>query len=205
MCIRDRLLMCGFWVKLFCLNEDLCLVDYRAFYEKKEDVFPTISMCLGNPFLETPLSKFGVNKSSYFDFLNGSLISEQLLAVDYDHVTLDISKYIKEYLFVWRNESYIYDNVGTNMPANRLVSKSFDGFYSFDIFYKCFALSIPEDQEIRKIGILFSNDVFMGGKRPIWHNLITMVHRPKQLLLSYSTHRSKWPKRTNTDLSLIHI
>ena len=71
-CAFATISMSIYWSYQFSLNEDLCLVDYRHFYKGKDDVFPTISMCLMNPFLKKNLAEDGVNQSTYLQFLKGN-------------------------------------------------------------------------------------------------------------------------------------
>ena len=35
-------------IYIFILNEDLCTIDYKTYYEEKMDVFPELSFCLKN-------------------------------------------------------------------------------------------------------------------------------------------------------------
>ena len=60
---------------MFSLNEDISLVEYKRYYEKKTDVFPALSLCFSNPFSASKLRQAGLSSTSYFKFLNLLFIS----------------------------------------------------------------------------------------------------------------------------------
>ena len=187
-CVITTLSINAFWFQRFCLDEDLCSVDYRHFFDTKEDIFPTMSICLGNPFLEDNLARYGVNKSSYLNFLNGNSLSKDMLNVDYKNVTIDVSDHVKEYFIRWQNGSTKMDKVDDENTAKSFMSNSFDGLWN-DIFYRCFSLNIPQYQEIRVFSVLLSNEIFPNQTRPSRFELMTLAHLPKQLLLSMPTEK----------------
>ena len=96
--------MIGFWCYYFFENEDLCLVDYKPFFETEEDVFPAASLCISNPFLETELSKYGpdVNTSSYVEFLSGRTMNSRMMEVNYDNVSIKLTDYLMHYWVLWK-------------------------------------------------------------------------------------------------------
>ena len=200
-CLGTTLSMCGYWCYKFYLNEDSTVVSYRRFYDTDDDIFPTISFCLQNPFLEASLAKHGVNKSSYLQFLQGKYYSEEMLDISYDNVTVDISNFIKGYRIHFRNGTFSKFQSGlTHEKKKMLASTSFNGITGYyERFYKCFALEIPKIKDLQKFRILFSNEIFPGGKRPTTYGLKTYVHLPKQFLLSSYTARWTWPSRSSNE------
>ena len=40
----------SYWIYIFSLNEDLCVVDYKKYYQEKTDHYPVLSLCFENPF-----------------------------------------------------------------------------------------------------------------------------------------------------------
>ena len=106
-CAIAAVSICIYWIHKYKLDEDLSVITYREFYEREDDVHPTVSLCLRNPFLSERLAEYGINKSSYSDFIKGEYFSTQMLGIDYENVTIDISDYIKGYLNIFRNGSKI--------------------------------------------------------------------------------------------------
>ena len=107
LCIFTTLSMLIYWGYRFNLNEDLSVVTYRNFYERDDDMYPTISFCLENPFLKQRLAEHGVDPTLYLEFLKGDYFSEEFLKIDYSNVTMDISDFIKGYKIRFRNGSEI--------------------------------------------------------------------------------------------------
>ena len=196
LCLFTTLSMSAFWCYKFSLNDDLSVVDYRKFYQEKEDVLPTISLCFGNPFLKVRLEKYGLNVSSYLDFLSGISFSKEMLNIEYSNVTIDISNYINAYFLSWRNgTNKLYDGK-MRKYYKMLTSVSFNG-YRLNTFFKCFALDVTKDKDIKLISILVSNKIFPSGTRPFRYKFMTLAHLPQQLLLSTPTVRHAWPVRSN--------
>ena len=107
LCALAAISICVYWVYKYRLDEDLSVITYREFYEREDDVHPTVSLCLRAPFLSERLAEYGVNKSSYSDFLKGKYFSNQMLGINYENVTIDISDYIKGYMNTYRNGASI--------------------------------------------------------------------------------------------------
>ena len=71
-----------YWVYVFIQNDDLCVVDYRKYYETESDVFPMLTICLKNPIsvekMKTQAS--GINQTAYLQFLNGKVFDSEMLS-----------------------------------------------------------------------------------------------------------------------------
>ena len=193
--------MCAYWCYKFSLNEDSTVVTYRKFYERHDDTFPTVSMCLENPFLEKRLAEYGVNESSYLAFLEGNEFSNAMMKVDFDHVTIDVSDYIKGYRMYFRNGSIIKFDKGLSFKDKRSLNHvsfaGFTGYYNY--FMKCFALNVPQIDNLEIFRILLPSKIFPKGIRPTKHGFRTYVHLPKQFLLSSHTAKWVWPYRGSNE------
>ena len=71
------LFMVTYWCYEFGLNEDLSIVTYSESTEGKDKIYPTMSMCLQNPFKKDRLTEYGVNQSIYLEFLKGNFFSKK--------------------------------------------------------------------------------------------------------------------------------
>ena len=186
----------------YSLNEDLCLVDFKDLEDEDVDLYPTLSLCFNNPFLNDKLiHNHGVNESLYLDFLNGDYFSTEMLHIDYEEVTFDLKDYIKQYFWEKRDQSMVYrtvDNNGSNGEEHldengrRMVTPRFNGF-RYDVFIKCFALHIPHD--VKYFSVRLSADIFRNKTRPPYHEFSTFLHHPTQMMLSIPTEKSTWPPR----------
>ena len=185
LCVVTTFFMCAYWCYKFASNEDSSVVRYRKFGKRINDIRPTISMCLNNFVLERRLSKYGVNESAYLAFLKGKTFSTDMLKVDFNHVTIDVTDYIKGYRMYLKNGSIIRfdDNLGFKEKKS-LTHVSFAGASGpYGRFTKCFALNIPQLEGLAIFRVLLSNKIFPKGLRPIKSGLLTYVHLPKQFML----------------------
>ena len=66
-------------ISVYIQNEDLCIVDYKQYYENKFDMLPTLSICLKDPFTGTELGTTiqTVNSSTYSNFLKSDYFSSE--------------------------------------------------------------------------------------------------------------------------------
>ena len=197
-CGLAAIAICVYWIYKYRLDEDLSVITYRGFYERDDDVHPTVSLCLRAPFLTERLAEYGVNKSSYFDFLKGKYFSNQMLGIYYENVTINISDYIKGYLNTYRNGSIIYDLDLKMEKIKTLTHVSFNGVKE-RAFYKCFAMNIPKVRGILKSRILLSNNIFPNGKRPTNAAFRVVYHLPGQFMLAGQNQKMAWPYRASNE------
>ena len=138
-CIVAAAFMVGYWFYKFKVEDrEVGVVDYVTL-EKADDVhFPTVSMCLENPFLEDKLNNIcpNTNISTYLKFLRGELYDENLQQISYDNVTIDLNNY---FLF---GEGQLLNE--TNYHKSSSENKHiFSGFYHGK-FVKCFAVTMRD-------------------------------------------------------------
>ena len=192
-CILATVFLCSYWCYKFTLNEDLSVISYKEFHKTDDDIFPTLSLCLGNPVLEERLAEYGFNKTSYLDFLSGKLFDKEMLNINYTYVTQNIVDYIKGYRIYFRNRTRIKIDSGLSLQEKeKLTFNTFNGF-GHSVFTKCFGLVIPQTKDMRIFRILLSNEFFPNSVRPAYVLFRTRVHFPKQFLVSKHTEKSVWP------------
>ena len=118
-----------YWCYQFTLNEDLSVVQYKEFQEKDDKIFPTVSLCLGNPFLKEKLDDYDVDETTYLAFLEGSTYSNKMLNINFSHVTIDIKDYIKGYNLRFKNDTSIVFGAGLTLQQKEMLTfPSFIGF-----------------------------------------------------------------------------
>ena len=77
------------YIHLYTLNYDVSRVDYKIFHAEEDNIYPSISLCFGDVFVEEKLKKYGVNQSLYLQFLKGEFFSQSMLYINYTNVTLN--------------------------------------------------------------------------------------------------------------------
>ena len=72
LCCSSVLSLVSYWIYIYNLNEDLCLVDYKNYFETESDEPPVLSICLNNPISEEKLkiSAPQIDLDTYLGFLN---------------------------------------------------------------------------------------------------------------------------------------
>ena len=78
LCVLAAISICVYWVYKYRLDEDLSVITYQKFYERENDVYPTVSLCFNNPFMAKRLAESGVNESAYLSFLTGEYFSDEM-------------------------------------------------------------------------------------------------------------------------------
>ena len=67
-------------ITVFFLNHDICLVDIREYNDDLDNVYPSISIMIVNPFLDNRLKEYGDNITAvnYSKFLAGMSVQRLL-------------------------------------------------------------------------------------------------------------------------------
>ena len=197
LCILAAISICVYWVYKYRLDEDLSVITYRKFYERENDVYPTVSLCFNNPFLAKRLAESGINESVYLSFLTGEYFSEEMLEINYENVTINISNYVKGYMIYFNNGTRIQVDSEKNIDKIRtLTYVSYNGIHgSTGGFFKCFALDIPLVRDLLIFRILISNNIFSNSIRPPYDTFRAIHHLPQQFFLSGANQQWIWPYR----------
>ena len=104
-CWATTIILVSYWIYEYNLNNDLCIVDYKKYYETESDEFPVLSICLKNHISEEKLrlQNPNIDIESYVKFLGGNEFKKEFTEIDYENVTIDMSKYVRESRVYWRN------------------------------------------------------------------------------------------------------
>ena len=140
-CVLATVSIVLFWIYKYNLNLDLCRVDFRYYHHSKLDVFPVLSMCFMNPFLQDRLINYDSN------------------------VTMDLDYYITGVYTQNMNGTYHYRD---RKKGEKLIIPSYNGFW-FDRFYKCYDLIVPQEKHIQGFGLKFRTDEFENGNVVLKH------------------------------------
>ena len=159
-------------------DEDSSIVQYRRFHDKKEDIYPSISICFYGRGIYHPgkLNKtYGVGDATeYTKFLKGDLWDDRMVGINYDDVTIDLQDRIESIFVLGMQMKVLYgwakidDNTDDTVKDFRSASNFSKGF-PFRTTYrlaegKCFTLDLSgekmphiQGQLINSVGIIFKN------------------------------------------------
>jgi hypothetical protein len=144
-------------------DEDVSLVNYKRYHSDENSIYPSLTLCFNNPFINDKLKSYGdgVNITTYSKFLKGLYWDERMTQIDYDNVTLDIENYIVEAKVVVANGSLHSHNGSVH---RYVVTRSSS--------LKCFSFDPPfvPDVGIEYLVVVLKNSIFPNGYRPTHHN-----------------------------------
>ena len=190
------------WIYQYSLDEDLCEVDYRNYYQTTEDLAPELSLCFNSPFAQEKLEKFVVNETKYKNFLLGKYFDSSLLGIDFKSISLNANGYVKSNWVSMRDGTYKINVSSEKAPYLEL---SYSGFIQYAGLVNCFVLKLPSNvkkEDIQDFGIMISYDIFPSGTRPPTHGLDALIHYPNQLLRSLDTQKFGWIPRNRTEITM---
>ena len=170
----------------YLLDEDVSRIDFALLNENEHNIYPTISFCIDKPFLEEDLKVYGINVSSYTDFLLGNVWDDKIAKIDYSKITIKLENHIfaisgltnswKSYHFYPSKQS----SRGNWQPT----------FYEINIayvtmVYKCLSFEVPyiPKETIRTLSVYMNSSIFPNGIRPTRpYTLCVYYHYPHQSL-----------------------
>ena len=190
-----------YFIYLYALNADLCIVDFKKFYDTNEDLLPTLSLCLKNPFLKEKFMEQNhlINDTSYLSFLKSEIFHPMFLSIDHKNVTINLSENVAAYQVGYRNGTLKRHHKNqANGTSWSIFKYSFSGFW-VKKFFNCYDLQIPRDKQVRYFITSISTSIFPNGIRPQQnYGMMTLLHYPNQVLKSGKTMKYSFPqKRTD--------
>lgn len=197
------------------LDKDVSSLNYKVFNQDESSIYPSMSLCVINPYIEHQLAKYGedVNSSSYAEFLMGKYWSNNMSKIVYDEVTIDLNEFIKGLFIQLTNGTKHQSSNGENS-----LSTSFYVNLKSPLT-KCFTFDMPyfKDVQIVTFQLMVHKRIFPGHVRPPrvvrtidrttrWTGFGIIFHYPGQQLRSFSKEKYSWPSREgNNDTSYAMI
>ena len=139
-CLVCAILLTFRCIRLFVINKDVAEIHFFEYHEEEENIYPSITFCHRNPFIEKNLKHYvkNIEIDSYKAFLEGSCwklnnslfcgdthdnsqYDKSWLDIDYDKVTIHIKDFLNRFIifFLTNNDdanlkndmiSYIINN-----------------------------------------------------------------------------------------------
>ena len=192
----------------YYLDEDETIVSFHKFHHTQYDIYPSISICINSPFEQQKLDVYAKNVTSqkYFNFLSGSVWSDDLAKIDFDSVVLNPFDYVLGYELLYRNTTRVMkfynqsvrsQEKHTNMPLPTIR------FIMANMI--CFGISILSGQNMYAMNIKIKTEIFKDGVRPSYMDFLTIdrgiavvFHYPQQISRS-NWWINHWPTRHAND------
>ena len=194
-CWISTITLVSYWIYVYTLDEDLCIVDYRKYFEDKSDEFPVLSICLKNHISEEKLKLQNpeITIQRYIDFLNGEIFDEELVKVNYKNVTIDVSNYV--------NGSWVkFKNKAIDFSTKRQALRSTYAFvHQRGGLYQCYELQMPKEKDLQFIGFYINSKALPLRNRSQFYEMHTYLHHPNHLFASERNIKYTWPKLDSND------
>ena len=195
----------------FSENHDICLVDLKEYNEDPNNVYPSISIVIINPFIDEKLRGYGegINSTYYSKFLGGEYWDERMLEIDYDNVTIDLNTYFLGYDILGDNFSVISinnDSFTDDLSTSFGWRKPYKNFRSAG--WQSYTVDPPYDtygavtRFLTQISIKIQTDIFKNSTRqnfydydqdsPTWGGFEIWFHYPNQLMEAWHLGMGKW-------------
>ena len=142
-CVVGAILMVGYWIYKFLVEDrDLGVVDYELI-EKAEVDYPIPSICFTNPFLANKLKEYDPNLTNtlYANYLRGETSLDYPENIDYYNSTIDIKDYLGA-VYVKLNNGSTLQQIKTGFWNKDI----FNGFVNNGHFVKCFELGVEKEK-----------------------------------------------------------
>ena len=191
------------WTLQYLMDEDLSRIKYTHYLDSEEDVYPVLSLCFTNPFVNEKLQNFDPSLQEDFidKVLTGEAYDNILLNMIYDDISFNLEDFTKEYWIRWQNGTT--KRYSMTSFTEKIFSNTYTGFWRGQ-FYNCFGVQVlmkilrkESNVLIEGFALLLRNDIFPHAIRPTNTYFITFLHYPKQILLALPSVKYRWQKRTN--------
>ena len=205
-CSRDQIAILFFQVLCTCAaivlgmvcilefrkDEDLTEVSFKRFHEDEESIYPEISICISDAYLEDRLKSIGdgINAITYEKFLEGELWDERMSVIDYNNVT----KNIKDYLL---GTCIKKEFNGNCKPFNASITTFVNQIR------KCFTIHNPKKTSMMFVEAKLNASLFPQFIRPLGFRFVLRFPFPNQLFRSAVSAFGNWPDRVNKPKSFL--
>ena len=194
-CWCGTVIVLSYWVYLYSLDNDVCLVDYKKYYDAPDHSFPQLSLCVREPYLSSQLKieNLTIDPEIYSEFLRGKKFSSTLSKMRFSDILINANDYISRKWIVYRNGSSI--TLSVNPQKSNMMSSFFTGFFFQNTFFNCYTIKVPDDKEVSGFFLEIRNYMYPNGIRKKNLGLLTLVHYQNQLLTSSKSLSYQYPRR----------
>jgi hypothetical protein len=186
------------WLHRYFLDEDSSVVETVSYLDTEDDVFHVMSIFFQQTFEGKLYNGFGKNidGSKYKEFLMGEYFDKDMVNIDYNSVSTNITE-----MFLWYSVELVNGTVfnGTSMRHSYWKTPYISYTWkSWKEIVKCFGLEIT-DKNVFGMEIGLKRDIFPNRIRPQIGGFVVLFHYPNQILNSIGTVTREWKKKNKKD------
>ena len=181
-CIVITTMLVGYSIFVYSQDRDISRIQYQDYHATQKDIYPSISLCFGDVLQAEKLQAYGVNASSYWEFLTtGENSDKKMFDINFHDVSIDLTYYllgIEMYREGYNSDIekgsyFLLDNTMNEkqqLTGNVAWSPKFyqDSNPYWGLVKKCLTIDVPfvPSNQTKWITIIMSRSVFLSGKRP---------------------------------------
>ena len=176
------------WLCTYLRNEDSVRVDFKTFDFPKGQ-YPMLLFCLIDRFILSELKKYNktLTVAKYKQYLREKSFSKEMMDVNFDDVTLNLTNFYIGSFAKFRNGSQWH-------RFYELPQLTYSGFRDGSRIFRCFGLK-SKVTNVESILFRFNSSLYPGGTRPSYPFILVALHLPNQISLRGSLTKDTWPKR----------
>ena len=211
-CLFSAIVLTSWCYYKYSLDKDVSSLNYKMFNHEPGSLYPSISLCIVNPYLEDSLKRHGsdVNSSSYVKYLMGGYWSKNMTSVDYEKVTINMKNYLKNLFIQFTDDTQMQLSMDDN--ENEMIEMFYVGYTS--PMDKCFTFDMPykPNVQISAFRLTVMKKIFPRGIRPARvrrsldhgdpsQGFGISFHHPGEYLRFFSTEQYSWTARKENNES----
>ena len=175
----------------YSLNEDETQIHINQFHKTAEDIYPSITICIDDPFIERKLKEIHpvLTNGTYKAFLGGKgwspndVDNEGMINIDYDNVTYQLEDIIDQFDLTLLENDGGDDDIAWSVKNNLLIREELVSGNSIkkystvstidttsqilDPHTKCFTFDMPYIQDINIHSLLININASVFPSNPI--------------------------------------
>ena len=108
LCVAAAVSLSTYFIYTYSLNEDLCKVKYKSYFEHVEDKYPVLSVYFKTFVIDenVHLQSNKTTKSTNADVLMGNFFDDNLININFTSVTVNVSDSLDSALVRYRNKTH---------------------------------------------------------------------------------------------------
>ena len=195
-CLLSTFILIVRGINRYLEDNDVTKIDTPAYTNNQIDILPAISLCFHQRFEDATFQRLGFNVTgeNYGKFLVGEYFDKNMLSINYESVTTNLSDYMIFYEVSYKNGTKT-SNFAQERPNISWKAYSTFSWVNGGKFVKCFTFEIT-DVAVSQVSWHLGRDIFPNGIRPRVNEFCTLFHYPNQILDSINTIRSQWGKKS---------
>ena len=149
LCVVSASFMVGYWIYKYHANEDITTIEYKKLRNGDDVVFPELTICFTDPFLNEKLRKIDgkLNRQQYVEYLKGNVkdSDKTFMNIDYEGITFDLFEYLEDVsIFAISGENLTLHSCMDSKNCKFFnLKNNYNGFGQMKTFFaRCFGIEI---------------------------------------------------------------